>query len=174
MLIWELGIIVQWRPLHLFPCHCCVDSQILQQQTVMIHGLFCFVFWSFCRLASPDKRQQNEKPPLEEEKKEKIELKSITSDGETNTNTKVQTPHSGLQFIVSRLFFYEIIITNNRGFSLYASVSFGEIIFAFVTLYCGFCCTETYKQNNWWHWILNNFIIYTYLTKAMFVNVSVR
>uniref|UniRef100_A0A3P8VIU5 Voltage-dependent L-type calcium channel subunit alpha n=1 Tax=Cynoglossus semilaevis TaxID=244447 RepID=A0A3P8VIU5_CYNSE len=40
-------------------------------------------------LASPDKRQQNEKPPLEEEKKEKIELKSITSDGETNTNTKI-------------------------------------------------------------------------------------
>uniref|UniRef100_A0A4W6FBA2 Voltage-dependent L-type calcium channel subunit alpha n=1 Tax=Lates calcarifer TaxID=8187 RepID=A0A4W6FBA2_LATCA len=41
------------------------------------------------RLASPEKRHDNEKPPLEEEKKEKIELKSITSDGETNTATKV-------------------------------------------------------------------------------------
>lgn len=45
----------------------------------------CFFF----RLASPEKRHNNEKPPLEEEKKEKIELKSITSDGETNTATKV-------------------------------------------------------------------------------------
>lgn len=43
-----------------------------------------------CRLASPEKRHNNEKPPLEEEKKEKIELKSITSDGETNTATKVR------------------------------------------------------------------------------------
>ncbi|XP_029350731.1 voltage-dependent L-type calcium channel subunit alpha-1C isoform X2 [Echeneis naucrates] len=41
------------------------------------------------RLASPEKRHENEKPPLEEEKKEKIELKSITSDGETNTATKI-------------------------------------------------------------------------------------
>lgn len=41
------------------------------------------------RLSSPDKRHNSEKPPLEEEKKEKIELKSITSDGETNTATKV-------------------------------------------------------------------------------------
>uniref|UniRef100_A0A3B4GYE9 Voltage-dependent L-type calcium channel subunit alpha n=1 Tax=Pundamilia nyererei TaxID=303518 RepID=A0A3B4GYE9_9CICH len=41
------------------------------------------------RLGSPEKRHENEKPPLEEEKKEKIELKSITSDGETNTATKV-------------------------------------------------------------------------------------
>lgn len=42
------------------------------------------------RLASPEKRHNNEKPPLEEEKKEKIEMKSITSDGETNTATKVK------------------------------------------------------------------------------------
>ncbi|XP_076731606.1 voltage-dependent L-type calcium channel subunit alpha-1C isoform X2 [Maylandia zebra] len=41
------------------------------------------------RLGSPEKRHENEKPPLEEEKKEKIELKSITSDGETNTATKI-------------------------------------------------------------------------------------
>ncbi|XP_074482134.1 voltage-dependent L-type calcium channel subunit alpha-1C isoform X9 [Sebastes fasciatus] len=46
------------------------------------------------RLASPEKRHANEKPPLEEvkkpkKKKEKIELKSITSDGETNTATKI-------------------------------------------------------------------------------------
>uniref|UniRef100_H3CQ59 Voltage-dependent L-type calcium channel subunit alpha-1C n=1 Tax=Tetraodon nigroviridis TaxID=99883 RepID=H3CQ59_TETNG len=41
-------------------------------------------------LSSPEKRHNNEKPPLEEEKKEKIELKSITSDGEANTATKVQ------------------------------------------------------------------------------------
>lgn len=41
------------------------------------------------RLSSPEKRHNNEKPPIEEEKKEKIELKSITSDGETNTATKV-------------------------------------------------------------------------------------
>lgn len=41
------------------------------------------------RLSSPEKRHNNEKPPLEEEKKEKIELKSITSDGEANTATKV-------------------------------------------------------------------------------------
>lgn len=40
-------------------------------------------------MASPEKRHNNEKPPLKEEKKEKIELKSITSDGETNTATKV-------------------------------------------------------------------------------------
>ncbi|XP_035282338.1 voltage-dependent L-type calcium channel subunit alpha-1C isoform X7 [Anguilla anguilla] len=41
------------------------------------------------RTASPEKRTDNEKPPLEEEKKEeKIELKSITSDGETPTATK--------------------------------------------------------------------------------------
>lgn len=46
------------------------------------------MFISF-RLSSPEKRQNNEKPPLEEEKKEKIELKSITSDGEANTATKV-------------------------------------------------------------------------------------
>lgn len=42
-------------------------------------------------MASPEKRHNNEKPPLEKEKKEKIELKSITSDGETNTATKVHT-----------------------------------------------------------------------------------
>ncbi|XP_028810175.1 voltage-dependent L-type calcium channel subunit alpha-1C isoform X6 [Denticeps clupeoides] len=42
------------------------------------------------RTASPEKRQDNEKLPLEEEKKEeKIELKSITSDGETLTVTKI-------------------------------------------------------------------------------------
>uniref|UniRef100_A0A673MC00 Voltage-dependent L-type calcium channel subunit alpha n=1 Tax=Sinocyclocheilus rhinocerous TaxID=307959 RepID=A0A673MC00_9TELE len=42
------------------------------------------------RTASPEKRQDSEKPPLEDEKKEeKIELKSITSDGETPTATKV-------------------------------------------------------------------------------------
>ncbi|XP_036066050.1 voltage-dependent L-type calcium channel subunit alpha-1C isoform X12 [Oryzias melastigma] len=41
------------------------------------------------RLASPEKHQENEKPPLEEKKSEKIELKSITSDGETNTATKI-------------------------------------------------------------------------------------
>uniref|UniRef100_A0A8C1SEN6 Voltage-dependent L-type calcium channel subunit alpha n=1 Tax=Cyprinus carpio TaxID=7962 RepID=A0A8C1SEN6_CYPCA len=41
------------------------------------------------RTVSPEKRQDSEKPPLEEEKKEeKIELKSITSDGETPTATK--------------------------------------------------------------------------------------
>ncbi|XP_051911468.1 voltage-dependent L-type calcium channel subunit alpha-1C isoform X8 [Hippocampus zosterae] len=41
------------------------------------------------RLGTPDKRHNNEKPPLEEEKREKIELKSITSDGESNTGTKI-------------------------------------------------------------------------------------
>ncbi|XP_067248232.1 voltage-dependent L-type calcium channel subunit alpha-1C isoform X16 [Chanodichthys erythropterus] len=42
------------------------------------------------RTASPEKRQESEKPPLEDEKKEeKIELKSITSDGETPTATKI-------------------------------------------------------------------------------------
>ncbi|XP_058629136.1 voltage-dependent L-type calcium channel subunit alpha-1C isoform X19 [Onychostoma macrolepis] len=42
------------------------------------------------RTASPEKRQDSEKPPLEDEKKEeKIELKSITSDGETPTATKI-------------------------------------------------------------------------------------
>lgn len=50
-------------------------------------------FPSLFRLASPEKRHNNEKPPLEEEKKEKIELKSITSDGETNTATKVLDNH---------------------------------------------------------------------------------
>jgi len=46
---------------------------------------------SLIRLASPEKRHNNEKPPIEEKKSEKIELKSITSDGETNTATKVLT-----------------------------------------------------------------------------------
>ncbi|MBN3318990.1 CAC1C protein, partial [Atractosteus spatula] len=42
------------------------------------------------RTASPAKRTENEKPPIEEEKKEeKIELKSITADGETPTATKI-------------------------------------------------------------------------------------
>ncbi|XP_069048207.1 voltage-dependent L-type calcium channel subunit alpha-1C isoform X2 [Lepisosteus oculatus] len=42
------------------------------------------------RTASPAKRPENEKPPIEEEKKEeKIELKSITADGETPTATKI-------------------------------------------------------------------------------------
>ncbi|XP_037098583.1 voltage-dependent L-type calcium channel subunit alpha-1C isoform X6 [Syngnathus acus] len=41
------------------------------------------------RLGTPDKRHNNEKPPLEKEKREKIELKSITSDGESNTATKI-------------------------------------------------------------------------------------
>ncbi|XP_061920901.1 voltage-dependent L-type calcium channel subunit alpha-1C isoform X1 [Entelurus aequoreus] len=41
------------------------------------------------RLGTPDKRHNNEKPPLEQEKREKIELKSITSDGETNIATKI-------------------------------------------------------------------------------------
>lgn len=42
------------------------------------------------RTASPEKRQNSEKPPLEDEKKEeKIELKSITSDGETQPATKI-------------------------------------------------------------------------------------
>uniref|UniRef100_W5KJY4 Voltage-dependent L-type calcium channel subunit alpha n=1 Tax=Astyanax mexicanus TaxID=7994 RepID=W5KJY4_ASTMX len=43
------------------------------------------------RMTSPEKRQDNEKPPIEEEKREeKIELKSITSDGETPTTTKAR------------------------------------------------------------------------------------
>ncbi|XP_046879215.1 LOW QUALITY PROTEIN: voltage-dependent L-type calcium channel subunit alpha-1C [Hypomesus transpacificus] len=42
------------------------------------------------RAVSPEKRQNNEKPPLQQEKREeKIELKSITSDGETPTATKI-------------------------------------------------------------------------------------
>ncbi|XP_072566206.1 voltage-dependent L-type calcium channel subunit alpha-1C isoform X1 [Paramormyrops kingsleyae] len=42
------------------------------------------------RTASPEKRPENEKQPIEEEhKEEKIELKSITSDGETPTATKI-------------------------------------------------------------------------------------
>ncbi|XP_072311304.1 voltage-dependent L-type calcium channel subunit alpha-1C [Eucyclogobius newberryi] len=41
------------------------------------------------RMASPEKRNANEKPPLVEAKKEKIELKSITTDGETNNATKI-------------------------------------------------------------------------------------
>ncbi|XP_070405065.1 voltage-dependent L-type calcium channel subunit alpha-1C isoform X18 [Nothobranchius furzeri] len=41
------------------------------------------------RLTSPEKRTENEKPPIEEKKSEKIELKSITSDGEANTATKI-------------------------------------------------------------------------------------
>ncbi|XP_076862627.1 voltage-dependent L-type calcium channel subunit alpha-1C isoform X5 [Brachyhypopomus gauderio] len=42
------------------------------------------------RMTSPEKQQDNEKPPIEEEKQEeKIELKSITSDGETPTTTKI-------------------------------------------------------------------------------------
>uniref|UniRef100_A0A3B3WCT9 Voltage-dependent L-type calcium channel subunit alpha n=1 Tax=Poecilia mexicana TaxID=48701 RepID=A0A3B3WCT9_9TELE len=41
------------------------------------------------RLGSPEKRQDNKKPPIEEKKSEKIELKSITSDGEANTATKI-------------------------------------------------------------------------------------
>ncbi|XP_059361335.1 voltage-dependent L-type calcium channel subunit alpha-1C-like isoform X2 [Carassius carassius] len=42
------------------------------------------------RTASPEKRQNSEKPPLEDEKKEeKIELKSITSDGETATKINI-------------------------------------------------------------------------------------
>ncbi|CAL8242547.1 unnamed protein product [Merluccius merluccius] len=47
------------------------------------------------RTVSPEKRRVNEKPPLEEEKKEKIELKSITSDGETNTATKINMDDYG-------------------------------------------------------------------------------
>lgn len=50
------------------------------------------------RLSSPEKRHNNEKPPLEEEKKEKIELKSITSDGEANTATKVRKKHEQMTF----------------------------------------------------------------------------
>uniref|UniRef100_A0A8K9WNH3 Voltage-dependent L-type calcium channel subunit alpha n=1 Tax=Oncorhynchus mykiss TaxID=8022 RepID=A0A8K9WNH3_ONCMY len=44
------------------------------------------------RTASPEKRHVNEKPPMievEEKKEEKIELKSITSDGETTNATKI-------------------------------------------------------------------------------------
>ncbi|XP_063073038.1 voltage-dependent L-type calcium channel subunit alpha-1C isoform X4 [Engraulis encrasicolus] len=42
------------------------------------------------RTISPEKKHENEKPPLEEEKmEEKIELKSITSDGDTPTGTKI-------------------------------------------------------------------------------------
>ncbi|XP_045066415.1 voltage-dependent L-type calcium channel subunit alpha-1C isoform X2 [Coregonus clupeaformis] len=44
------------------------------------------------RMASPEKRHVNEKPPMietEEKKEEKIELKSITSDGETTNATKI-------------------------------------------------------------------------------------
>ncbi|TRY65828.1 hypothetical protein DNTS_018004 [Danionella cerebrum] len=42
------------------------------------------------RTASPEKPQNSEKPPLDDEKKEeKIELKSITSDGDTPTATKI-------------------------------------------------------------------------------------
>ncbi|XP_026065402.1 voltage-dependent L-type calcium channel subunit alpha-1C-like isoform X2 [Carassius auratus] len=42
------------------------------------------------RTASPEKRHNSEKPPLEDEKKEeKIELKSITSDGETATKINI-------------------------------------------------------------------------------------
>ncbi|KAL4640765.1 voltage-dependent L-type calcium channel subunit alpha-1C isoform X1 [Arapaima gigas] len=42
------------------------------------------------RTVSPEKRQDNEKQPIDEEQKEeKIELRSITSDGETPTATKI-------------------------------------------------------------------------------------
>uniref|UniRef100_A0A4W5PBI8 Ion transport domain-containing protein n=1 Tax=Hucho hucho TaxID=62062 RepID=A0A4W5PBI8_9TELE len=49
------------------------------------------------RTASPEKRHVNEKPPMieaEEKKEEKIELKSITSDGETTNATKVRLRHT--------------------------------------------------------------------------------
>uniref|UniRef100_A0A8K9XET2 Voltage-dependent L-type calcium channel subunit alpha n=1 Tax=Oncorhynchus mykiss TaxID=8022 RepID=A0A8K9XET2_ONCMY len=49
------------------------------------------------RTASPEKRHVNEKPPMievEEKKEEKIELKSITSDGETTNATKVCLRHT--------------------------------------------------------------------------------
>uniref|UniRef100_A0A8C6WX58 Voltage-dependent L-type calcium channel subunit alpha n=1 Tax=Neogobius melanostomus TaxID=47308 RepID=A0A8C6WX58_9GOBI len=49
------------------------------------------------RMTSPEKCNKNEKPPLEEEKKEKIELKSIASDGETNNATKVSKVNLTLQ-----------------------------------------------------------------------------
>lgn len=77
------------------------EKNVIQYTSVDYHGAYIvrvrrrvkmliFSPPSFSRLASPEKRHANEKPPLKEEKKkEKIELKSITSDGETNTATKV-------------------------------------------------------------------------------------
>jgi hypothetical protein len=55
---------------------------------VNIH--FCFCSCWPARTASPEKKQEVvEKPVVEEAKEEKIELKSITADGESPSTTKV-------------------------------------------------------------------------------------
>lgn len=50
----------------------------------------CFLSCQIVRTASPEKKQEIEKTAVEEEtKEEKIELKSITADGESPPATKV-------------------------------------------------------------------------------------
>uniref|UniRef100_A0A4W3K1Z2 Voltage-dependent L-type calcium channel subunit alpha n=1 Tax=Callorhinchus milii TaxID=7868 RepID=A0A4W3K1Z2_CALMI len=61
------------------------------------------------RTSSPEKTTENEKPPIEEEKKEeKIELKTITVDGDMPPSTKV--PHLirllSLLFLINRRIFF--------------------------------------------------------------------
>jgi len=61
---------------------------------------FVTVFFLSCqivRTASPEKKQEIEKTAVEEEtKEEKIELKSITADGESPPATKVCCSHHSL------------------------------------------------------------------------------
>lgn len=52
----------------------------------------CFLSCKIVRTASPEKKQEIEKTAVEEEtKEEKIELKSITADGESPPATKVRS-----------------------------------------------------------------------------------
>jgi len=55
----------------------------------------CFLYCKIVRTASPEKKQEIEKTAVEEEtKEEKIELKSITADGESPPATKVRSAAS--------------------------------------------------------------------------------
>lgn len=70
--------------------------KLLQRETAFqLSNSFCFLPCEIVRTASPEKKQEIEKTAVEEEtKEEKIELKSITADGESPPATKVRSAAS--------------------------------------------------------------------------------
>lgn len=69
--------------------------KFLKRKKLFTFVTLCFLPCKMARTASPEKKQEIEKTAVEEEtKEEKIELKSITADGESPPATKVRSAAS--------------------------------------------------------------------------------
>lgn len=78
-----------------FPWCVLYYMKFLKEKQLFTFVTLCFLSCKTVRTASPEKKQEIEKTAVEEEtKEEKIELKSITADGESPPATKVRSAAS--------------------------------------------------------------------------------